>query len=131
MIRPESKPARAADRQVAPSFSSKLFAALSWPSGAIPPVLLEPMPLRIGLGEDLALLLPESEWSRLRKAIAGWVTSPTYLLAVAADEAQRHDLNGEPVGPVSEADRLGAAHRLLARELALSRKAAERQEAKR
>jgi hypothetical protein len=102
-------------------FSSALFGGLSWPSG-IPAVLREPMPLATGLGDDLALLLPEGEWPALRRALSRWCNATAYLQVAAADEAQRHDLSGKPVGPVSEADRLGAAHRLLAAELARTRK---------
>ena len=44
----------------------------------------------------------------LRKAMATYVHSRSYQIAVARPGSFRHDINGEPVEPVSDADRLDA-----------------------
>jgi hypothetical protein len=118
------------ERQFELSFSARLFGGLSWPDG-VPPALCGPLPLRVGINEDFALMLPTTEWPQLRRALSAWCNAVAYLMAVATDEAQRHVADGEPVAPLSEADRLNAAHRLLARELAWERKAAARSEVQR
>ncbi|WP_309140384.1 hypothetical protein [Ensifer sp. ENS10] len=44
----------------------------------------------------------------LRKVLATYVHSRTFQIAVARPDSFRHDINGEPVKPVSNADRLDA-----------------------
>lgn len=44
----------------------------------------------------------------LRKAMATYVHTRSYQIAVARPGSFRHDINGEPVEPVSDADRLDA-----------------------
>ena len=53
--------------------------------------------MRVGIHEELAKRLPESERRRLESAIGGYVRSPKYLEALAADQSRRYDIDGEPV----------------------------------
>lgn len=46
--------------------------------------------------------------STLRKAMATYVHSRSYQIAIARADSMRHDIDGEPVGPISDGDRLDA-----------------------
>lgn len=66
-------------------------------------------PFALGLWNEIRpLLKPDISVSALRKAMATYVHARSYQLAVARPGSQRHDINGEPVEPVSDADRLDA-----------------------
>lgn len=66
-------------------------------------------PFRVGIGEDIKMLLrPDVELKELRKALRRYAYSAQYLHAVAQHDSMRHEINGEPVGPVSDEDRAHA-----------------------
>jgi sRNA-binding protein len=85
-----------------------------WPA-VLPQNSLDPvLPLAIGLGDDLMLMLPEEHWPALRKALRVHCQSRRYLQEIACDGSMRHGIDGRPVSPVSGNDRLVAAAQLLA-----------------
>jgi len=49
----------------------------------------------------------------LRKAVSRYAYSAGYLYALAQPDAQRHEINGEAVEPVSEHDRINARQSFL------------------
>lgn len=66
-------------------------------------------PFRVGIGEDIKLLLrPDVELKELRKALRRYAYSARYLQALSQDDSMRHEINGEPIFPVSDADRAHA-----------------------
>lgn len=66
-------------------------------------------PFRVGIGEDIKLLLrPDVELKELRNALRRYAYSAQYLQAVSHADSMRHEINGEPVGPVSDEDRAHA-----------------------
>jgi len=70
-------------------------------------------PLVIGARENFRQIAPcDVSHRALRKALEAHANSRPYLEALAAEGAQRHGLDGEPVCPVSEEDRAYALHRL-------------------
>jgi len=75
----------------------------SWPA-VLPSEIGDPIrPLKIGVRDDLAALLPNGEGHAvlgpvLRRYTRAW----EYLAALAAPDALRHDLAGNPVEPVAE-----------------------------
>jgi sRNA-binding protein len=89
-----------------------------WPAG-LPRTSDDPVyPLQIGIFDELALMLPdESHWAALRTALGWHCSTAAYLRAVSADGAQRHAVDGHPVAPVSDLDKLTGAIRLLAMSL--------------
>lgn len=71
-------------------------------------------PFRVGIGEDIRMLLrPEIELKELRKALRRYAYSAQYLQALSQDGSMRHEINGEPVEPVSEEDRAHARQSFL------------------
>jgi sRNA-binding protein len=77
----------------------------------------EALPLKVGIYDDLVALLPEDSDTRkaFRRAMGKYARSFRYLDAVASDSAMRHDIDGNPVGPVSELDRHSASLELYRR----------------
>jgi sRNA-binding protein len=77
----------------------------------------EALPLKVGIYDDLVDLLPDDWDTRkaFRRAMGKYARSFRYLDAVASDSAMRHDINGNPVGPVSELDRHSASLELYRR----------------
>src|SRR3712207_1024365 len=75
----------------------------AWPA-VLPSEVGDPIrPLKIGVHADLAALLPEGEGREvLNKVLRRYTRSTQYLAALAAPDAMRHDLAGNPVGPVAE-----------------------------
>lgn len=66
-------------------------------------------PFRVGIGKDIKMLLrPETDLKELRNALRRYAYSAQYLHAVAQVDSMRHEINGEPVGPVSDEDRAHA-----------------------
>jgi len=77
----------------------------------------EALPLKVGIYDDLVALLPADNDTRkaFRRAMGKYARSFRYLDAVASDCAMRHDIDGNPVGPVSELDRHSASLELYRR----------------
>ncbi len=73
------------------------------------------VPLTETVRADLAAALPGNE-AGIDAALSIHTQSTRYLRAVAAEGAEAHDLNGEPVAPVSNACREQAAAELAMRE---------------
>ncbi|MBB4000139.1 ProQ/FINO family protein [Aureimonas pseudogalii] len=66
-------------------------------------------PFAIGIGAEIkARMKPDAKWSDVSRAIRKYVRSRSYLFAVAQPDAMRHDIDGNPVEPVSKADRMTA-----------------------
>jgi len=75
-------------------------------------------PFRVGIGEDIKLLLrPNAELKELRNALRRYAYSAQYLQALAQADSMRHEINGEPVLPVSDEDRAHARQSVGARRL--------------
>ncbi|MBL0407523.1 ProQ/FinO family protein [Microvirga aerilata] len=77
----------------------------------------EALPLKVGIYDDLVALLPDDSNTRraFRRAMGKYARSFRYLDAVASDNAMRHDIDGNTVGPVSELDRHSASLELYRR----------------
>ncbi|HEY8126213.1 MAG TPA: ProQ/FINO family protein [Methylocystis sp.] len=73
------------------------------------------VPLKGTIHADMAAELPGHD-AGLAAVLAIHTNSTRYLRSVAAEGSQRHDLNGEPVAPVSPACREQAAVELAVRE---------------
>ncbi len=106
--RTRSGPVLAREREVAKT--EAINALLTRPIAILPAKVGDPvLPFALGLWNDIRpLLKPEISVSALRKAMATYVHSRSYQIAVARAGSSRHDINGEPVEPVSDADRLDA-----------------------
>ena len=74
-----------------------------WPA-VLPSEVGDPIrPLKIGVRADLAVLLPDGEAHEvLSRVLRRYTRGREYLAALAASDALRHDLAGNPVEPVAE-----------------------------
>lgn len=90
-------------------------AMLVHPIAILPASVGDPIrPFAIGLWNDIRpLLKPEAGVTALRRATGAFLHSKRYYFATAQPDSMRHDINGTPVEPVSEADRLAAQERFL------------------
>lgn len=106
--RENSNPVLAREREVAKT--EAINALLTRPIAVLPAKIGDPIrPFALGLWDEIRpLLKPEFSVTALRKAMATYVHSRSYQRAVARPGSVRHDINGTPVGPVSDADRLDA-----------------------
>ena len=73
------------------------------------------MPFTVGLRDAFMASYPDADEYRVRRLFARLCASDGYLRALAREGARRHDLDGTPLGPVSDAHRARAAQRLEAR----------------
>lgn len=72
-------------------------------------------PFAIGLFSEIRpLLKPGVTATALRRAIAVFVHSKRYYFASAQPDSVRHDIDGKPLAPLSDSDRLMAQDRFLA-----------------
>lgn len=72
------------------------------------------LPFRVGIGAEIEKLLrPTASAKELRKALRRYAYSAAYLYASAQPDACRHEINGEPIEPVSELDRVNARQSFL------------------
>jgi len=102
------------------------FRALRWLT--VPPVLLErsPVPLKLGIRDDLAAMLAPGQEKALNNALAWHCGSPVYIEALLCDHPRRRfDAFGAVAGEVTDTDRLSAAARLNAWTARSARRAAE------
>jgi sRNA-binding protein len=102
----------------APSRLDKMIAARRWLFATFPAALnLAYRPLSVGVHQDVFLFKPNDvPTSAIRHAIRSFVSQTPYLQAVAASDAIRSDIFGEPVDLVSDQDRDFAAAALAAKE---------------
>jgi sRNA-binding protein len=77
-----------------------------WPA-VLPSEVSDPIrPLKIGVRADMAALLPDGEAHEvLSRVLRRYTRGREYLAALAAPDALRHDLAGNPVEPVAEEHR--------------------------
>jgi hypothetical protein len=79
----------------------------TWP-GVLPNKLGDPVrPFKIGIRADLEALLTPGDataLAELKVTLKRYCRSEKYIYACAAPGAQRHDIDGQPVEPVSDAD---------------------------
>nr|WP_246811085.1 ProQ/FINO family protein [Ensifer sp. ENS03] len=103
-----SRPVVAREREVAKT--EAINALLIRPITILPARVVDPIrPFARGLWNDIRLLLkPEVSVTALRKALATYVHSRSYQIAIARPGSFHHAVNGEPVEPVSDADHLDA-----------------------
>ena len=73
------------------------------------------MPFTVGIRDAFTACYPDADEHRVRRLFARLCASDGYLRALAREGARRHDLDGAPLGPVSDAHRARAAQRLEAR----------------
>ena len=73
------------------------------------------MPFEVGSRDAFMACYPEADECRVRRLFARLAGSSRYLQALAREGARRHDLDGSPLGPVSDAHRARAARQLEAR----------------
>lgn len=106
--RRNSGPVLAREREVAKT--EAINALLTRPIAVLPAKVGDPIrPFALGLWNDIRpLLKPEISVSALRKATARYVHSRSYQIAVARPGSMRHDINADPIQPVSDADRVDA-----------------------
>jgi len=85
------------------------------PIGILPAAPGDPIrPFAIGLFEEIRpLLKPDIAATRLRRSVGAFVHSKRYYSASAQPDSMRHDIDGEPLGPLSSADRLAAQQSFL------------------
>jgi sRNA-binding protein len=78
-----------------------------WPA-VLPAEVGDPIrPLKIGVRSDLAVLLPDGEAHEvLSRVLRRYTRGREYVTALAAPDAMRHDLAGNPVEPVAEEHRV-------------------------
>ena len=98
----------AREREVAKT--KAINALLIRPIAILPAKVGDPIkPFALGLWNDIRpLLKPEISVTALRKTMATYVHSRSYQIAIARPGSLRHDIDGKPVEPVSDADRLDA-----------------------
>ena len=69
-------------------------------------------PFKVGIGREIkARLRTDIPGVRLNRALHFYTRSQAYLFATAQPDAMRHDIDGNPVEPVSEQDRIDARRR--------------------
>ncbi|WP_042120038.1 ProQ/FINO family protein [Rhizobium etli] len=85
------------------------------PVGVLPAKPGDPvLPFAVGLFNELRpLLKPEAGVTTLRRATAAFVHCRRYYFASAQPDSMRHNIDGEPVEPLSAEDRLVAQKRFL------------------
>ncbi|MBB3137894.1 sRNA-binding protein [Rhizobium pisi] len=95
--------------------ASAINTLLIRPIGVLPAKPGDPvLPFAVGLFNELrALLKPDAGVTTLRRATAAYVHCRRYYFASAQPDSMRHNLDGEPVEPLSEEDRLVAQKRFL------------------
>lgn len=86
----------------------------AWLVTAFPDLFkVPPVPLPIGFRLVAAKQRPEGvSLNGLQRALHRWTNAKRYLRALAAEGSMRHDINGKPVEPVTEAHRAVAAMQL-------------------
>src|SRR5690349_7064569 len=65
----------------------------------------EPVPLALGIREQLLAAFPDVERPTLHRFMQFWTSQLAYLKAMSAKGAVRHNLDGTDAGPVSDEHR--------------------------
>lgn len=88
---------------------------LSSPIAILPSRLEDPIkPFAIGLWGDIHARLKAGEsTTALRRATGAYLHSKRYYFATAQPDSMRHDINGDPIEPVTGSDRIDAQKRFL------------------
>lgn len=88
---------------------------LSSPIAILPSRLADPIkPFAIGLWVDIHARLNAGEsTTALRRATGAYLHSKRYYFATAQPDSMRHDINGDPIEPVTVSDRIDAQKRFL------------------
>jgi sRNA-binding protein len=105
-------------------FHGQLVADFEQIVGPLPPGLAKlfdrdaPVPLALGIHEAIVaeLGLDPVQRRKMRRVIATWCKTTRYLRALAKPGAMRHDIAGNPVAPVADDHRAGAAAMLSERD---------------
>jgi hypothetical protein len=87
-----------------------IAALLVQPIGLLPQASGDPIkPFAIGVWNDIRMLLkPDTPVTSLRRATSAYTHSKRYLFACAQPDAYRHGIDGTPITPVSDEDRIAA-----------------------
>ena len=103
-----SKPVIATDKDIRRAMA--ITDLLVQPLGVLPVAVGDPIrPVAIGFFQQVSpFLSPGVSVTALRRAIGAYVHSKRYYLACSRPDAMRHDIHGEPIEPVSDADKLNA-----------------------
>lgn len=73
------------------------------------------LPFTIGIFDTIRQhLKPETSPTPLRRAVGTFVHSKRYFFACAQPDSMRHDVDGQPIEPLSQEDRLSAQQKFLA-----------------
>lgn len=109
--RPKAAPAarqqqsqkRVGPRPLSPEAVKRREDCITWLCASYPAAFCEPVkPLKLRILEDLSKVRPEGTSKlTLRRALHWWTNSSAYLKTLAGG-GQRHDLDGQPVGAISE-----------------------------
>ena len=119
-----ASPGRTAPEKPAPAtWRERMAAEVEALTGGHVPAVFGPlrargapwMPFTCGIRDAFMACYPEADERRVRRLFARLAGSEQYLRALAREGARRHDLDGCPLGPVSDAHRARAAQRLEAR----------------
>ncbi|NDV52887.1 ProQ/FINO family protein [Salipiger sp. PrR003] len=112
-----------AQREKKPTLGERVFGEFSWRDGSIPPALAgQPVPLKIGVIEDVKALLPGDQHEAVQTAIARWTRGAPYLIAILEPGSTRVDLSGAPVEEVIEQQRDHARRQLEYKQINKARK---------
>lgn len=103
-----SKPVTATDKDLRRAMA--IADLLVQPLGVLPVAVGDPIrPVAIGFFQQVSpFLSPGVSVTALRRAIGAYVHSKRYYLACSRPDAMRHDIDGEPIEPVSDSDQLNA-----------------------
>ncbi|WHT44340.1 MULTISPECIES: ProQ/FINO family protein [Brucella/Ochrobactrum group] len=103
-----SKPVTATDKDL--RRATAITNLLVQPLGILPAAVGDPIrPVAIGFFQQVSpFLSPGVSVTALRRAIGAYVHSKRYYLACSRPDAMRHDIDGEPIEPVSDSDQQNA-----------------------
>ncbi len=86
-------------------------------------------PFAIGLGTEIeARIKPDAAVDELQMAVRQYARNRIYMLAMAQPNAMRHDIDGNPVEPVSEANRMSAQVKFTRLQDAIEKRRKEREQ---
>ncbi|NKW82736.1 ProQ/FINO family protein [Ochrobactrum pecoris] len=103
-----SKPVTATDKDL--RRATAITNLLVQPLGILPAAVGDPIrPVAIGFFQQVSPFLSLGvSVTALRRAIGAYVHAKRYYLACSQPDAMRHDIDGGPIEPVSDSDKLNA-----------------------
>lgn len=103
-----SKPVTATDKDL--RRATAITNLLVQPLGILPAAVGDPIrPVAIGIFQHVSpFLSPGISVTALRRAIGAYVHSKRYYLLYSRREAMRHDINDNPIEPVSDSDKVNS-----------------------